>query len=104
MTEEEQIKAAIVLSLKDQAPKGDTKYKPRVFNTLKRTGKLDQYREYYSLFQILRTENVYIALLFILYYISFYDTAIIIVFTKFIVVSTQGFPRPLPPLLLHPIL
>jgi hypothetical protein len=46
MTEEEQIKAAIVLSLKDQAPKGDTKYKPRVFNTLKRTGKLDQYREY----------------------------------------------------------
>ena len=57
-----------------------------------------------SLKLIFETENVYIALLFILYYISFYDTAIIIVFTKFIVVSTQGFPRPLPPLLLHPIL
>jgi len=46
MTEEDQIQAAIVLSLKDEAPKGDTKYNPRVFNTLKRTGKPDQYREY----------------------------------------------------------
>ena len=46
MTEEDQIQAAIVLSLKDKAPKADTKYNPRVFNTLKRTGQLNQYREY----------------------------------------------------------